>query len=322
MKLLLNIFLLALILFVSGCSTKKLTIKSLHPSKIEKDKINIISLQKFDRDDVNQTAALANEIANKTVDNRKIFTLKDNNFGVDAILTGDVLNSSLNIYPYYQTQTDYSRCRYYRYDEKRNSRHCIEYRIIDIPCEKRQYNVTTSVTLIKPSTNSVIFSKIYDKSSSEDICFDRPYHAYPDKFRVNSQIAQNIAQDILDDISPHYVYYDIEIIEELNKDNPIYTKEQKVRFENISKLIITKNLDLAKIELEKLDNEFSGKSFEVIYNLALIYEAFNQLQAANELYNEAKYLTLDVKYLDLINFGINRTSRNLQEKIKAKSQLP
>ena len=55
------------------------------------------------------------------------------------------------------------------------------------------------------------------------MCFDRhPYHPfYPssrDEFRVNSQIADAIADDILDDISPHYVYYDIEIIEELDSD--------------------------------------------------------------------------------------------------------
>jgi hypothetical protein len=59
-----------------------------------------------------------------------------------------------------------------------------------------------------------------------------------------------------------------------------------------------------------------------LYDLALINEAFNQLQVANQLYNEARNLTFDVKYLDLVNFGINRTNKNLENKIKAKSQLP
>ena len=71
-----------------------------------------------------------------------------------------------------------------------------------------------------------------------------------------------------------------------------------------------------------MDNEFAGKSFEVVYNLALIHEAYNQLQVANQLYNEARGLTLNTEYLELVNFGISRTSRNLEEKIKAKSQLP
>ena len=71
-----------------------------------------------------------------------------------------------------------------------------------------------------------------------------------------------------------------------------------------------------------MDKELNGQSFEINYNLALIYEASNQLEMANKLYRNAKTLTLDIKYLDLIDYGINRTSINLEEKIKAKSQLP
>ena len=42
------------------------------------------------------------------------------------------------------------------------------------------------------------------------------------------------------------------------------------------------NLDLAKYNLESLNQELQAKSFEVLYNLALIYEATNNLQKANE----------------------------------------
>lgn len=323
MKLLLNIFLIVFIIFLSGCSSKRLTIKSLHPSKIENEKINTITIQRFYRDDVNQTTSIANKIANKTVDNKRIFTLKDNIFGTDAILSGDVINSSINVYAYFRTQTDYTRCRFYRYDDRNRTRECIEYRIFEIPCEKREYNVTTNVILTKPVTNNTIFSKTYDKSSFEDICFDHhTYRTFPDKYRVNSQIADDIASDVLDDISPHYVYYDIEIIDELDDNTIAFSKDQEKRFEKAVELILSKNLDLAKNELERLDNEFAGKSFEVLYDLALINEAFNQLQVANQLYNEARNLTFDVKYLDLVNFGINRTNKNLENKIKAKSQLP
>ena len=112
-----------------------------------------------------------------------------------------------------------------------------------------------------------------------------------------------------------------EIMEELN-DNPIYTKTQKQRFEDSVALMEKGNLDLAKYNLESLNQELQGKSFEVLYNLALIYEATNNLQIANNLYNQARTLTFNVKDLDLINYGISRTNLNLEEKIKAKSQLP
>lgn len=326
MRFLFNIFILIFIgFFISACSSKRLTIKSLHPSKIEKEKIYTIKVDRFYHDDVNQTISLENVIENKVVDNKRIFLLKDNDFGTDAVIVGDVLNSSLNYETYYKTEIDYSRCRYYTYDEKNKKRRCMEYATRFIPCENRQYNVTTNIKLIKPITNDIIFSKTYDKSSHENICFD--YSPYPfyrttsDKYRVNSQIAEKIAQDIVDDISPHYVYYNINIIEELDDNNKSYTKEDKKNFEKIVDLIENRNLDIAQTQLEALNEKFIN-SVEVMYNLALIYEANNKLEMANTLYVQAKTLTLDLKYLDLINYAINRTSINLEEKIKAKSQLP
>ncbi|QKE28641.1 hypothetical protein AACT_1477 [Arcobacter acticola] len=326
MKIVLNIFILALIsVFISACSTKRLTIKSLHPSKIEKEKIYTIRVDRFYRDDVNQTISLEDRIENKVIDGKRIFKLQNTDFGTDAIVTGDVLNSSIRYDTYYRTEVDYSRCRYYRYDERNRSRHCMEYVIRQIPCENREYNVTTNINIIKPITNEVLFSKTYDKSSFENVCFDTPFPFYrttANIFRMNSQIADKISQDIVDDISPHYVYYNINIIEELDDDNKLYTKEHETRFEKAVDLIVNKYLDLAKIELDLLDKELNGQSFEINYNLALIYEASNQLEMANKLYRNAKTLTLDIKYLDLIDYGINRTSINLEEKIKAKSQLP
>ena len=326
MKIIFNIFILTFIsVFISACSTKSLTIKSLHPSKIEKEKIYTVKVDRFYRDDVNQTISLENAIANKVIDHRNVFLLKNNDFGTDAVVTGDVLNSSVRYNTYYRSEVDYSRCRYYRYDDRNRSRHCMEYVIRQIPCENREYNVTTNINIIKPITNEVIFSKTYDKSSYDNVCFDRPYPFYrttTDIFRINSQIAEQISQDIVDDMSPHYVYYNINIIEELDDNNKIYTKEHIKRFEKAVDLLVNKYLDLAKIEFESLHKELASQSFEITYNLALIYEASNQLEIANQLYTKAKTLTLDIKYLDLINYGINRTSVNLEEKIKAKSQLP
>ncbi|WP_151951134.1 tetratricopeptide repeat protein [Aliarcobacter butzleri] len=330
MKLLLNISILSLIFLFNGCASK-ITIKALQSSKIEKEKINSIKVERFRNDDINQTESLSNKIANKVVDNKKVFTLKNDIFGTDAILTGEVLQSSATYNVYYRNEVDFSRCRYYRYDERTRVKQCMEYYIRYIPCEAKEYNVTTAITLIKPINNQIIFSKTYSTNTSDNVCYDRYFYDYPympahltahsDKFRVNSQLADSISNAILDDISPHYIYFDVEIMEELN-DNPIYTKTQKQRFEDSVALMEKGNLDLAKYNLESLNQELQGKSFEVLYNLALIYEATNNLQIANNLYNQARTLTFNVKDLDLINYGISRTNLNLEEKIKAKSQLP
>ena len=324
-KIYLSILFSFSIIFFTGCSSKKLTIKSLHPSQIEKEKIQTIQVKRFFRDDINQTGFLKERIANKVIDGKKIFILKNDN-NVDAILDGEVVDSSLYYNTYYRTEIDYSRCRFYRYDEKSKTKNCVEYRIKHIPCENRDYNVTTSIRLLNPSSNEILFTKTYNKNRSENICFE--YHYYPyhtisrDKYEINTSLSNEIAKDILDDISPHYEYWDIQIIEKLDEKTVIFTKEQEKRFETAVELLDKGNLDVAKIEFEKLDNEFENKSFEVIYNLALISEAYNKLENAKNLYIKAKDLTTNLDYLDLANFAIVRTSKNLEQKIKAKSQLP
>lgn len=47
-------------------------------------------------------------------------------------------------------------------------------------------------------------------------------------YRINSQIADEIANDIIDDISPHYVYFNINIIEELDDENPFIQKNKRI----------------------------------------------------------------------------------------------
>ena len=327
MKNLIKILIILLIsYFITGCSNKTLTVRTLYPSDIEKEKVNSIKIERLQNDDINQTKNIADRIANKFIDNQRVFTLKNDIFGTDAILNGEVINSSLNISNYHREEIDYSRCRFYAYDERNRRNDCIRYEIRFIPCERRDYNVSTNIRLIKPIENRIIFSKRYDRSNYENICFDHPYYGYNqrppvDARVVNSQLASDIANEIINDISPHYVYFNVAIIEELD-DNPMYTKDQKNRFEYIVKLMIAKNLDLAKTQLEVLGQELGFRSFEVNYNLALIYEAYGELARANNLYTQTRLLTQNMDYLKLVNDGINRTSVNIEEKIKAKSQLP
>lgn len=327
----LNITLLIIsTLFFAAC-TPKLTIKALQPSKIEGEKVNVVFLEQFRNDSVNQTQSLANSIANKIVDNKRVFTLKNDTFGVDAIITGEILNSSANYNVYYDEEIDYSRCKYYSYDERTRTRNCLEYYIRYIPCEAKEYNVTTAITLLRPSKNQIVFSKTYDKSARENVCYDNYHSSYPfmpshlnsqrDSYLANSQIASEIAQEIINDISPSYIFFNIEIIDELI-DNPIYTKDHKKRFETAVSYLEKRDFEVAKSIFVSLDDELQGRSFEVAYNLALIFEANDSLEIANKLYIAAETLTNIPKYKSLIYYGIERTNINLENKIKAKSQIP
>ena len=320
-----SILFLVFLFLLTGCSSKKLTIKSLHPSKIPNEKIYSVYVEDFVNDDIYQSLKIQNRLANKTIEGKKVFRVLNNYENVDAIVQGS-LQSTLNYSIYYEEEIDYRRCRSFRYEGKKKTKKCMRYHVRVIPCENREYAVQTNLKLLKKNTNEILFAKTYNKSRNIQECFRYhyyPYHTIPrDKREVNIKLAALIADEFLDDISPHYEYWDVNIIEELNKDSLIFTDEQSDRFEKIVELMEKRNLDLSLDALNKLNQELDNKSYETLYNMALIYEAKANLFEANRLYNKAKFLVKDLDDLSLINNGILRTKTNLEEKIKAKSQLP
>lgn len=315
-----NIFMLIFcVLFLCSCSSKKLMVAALKPSKINHT-YKTIAIPYFHNDNINQRSFIQSALANKVVNNQKVFTIKESLSNVDTILRGEVLESSLNISPYFDDGEQ--RCVLYKYNRKTKTKECIKYRKRKIPCQIRNYRVLTKISLINPTNDNIIFDKIYTKTHQEDECFEDRIYYYPylptrnDKYKVNSNLAQEIAKDISNDLSPHYEYFDIKIMDTL-KDDLNYTDEQKKEFELIVNLIENNLLEKAKEKLRKFDS----KSVEAIYNLALIYEAQDKLLDANKVYKTAKTMTEDKDYLLLINTAILRTKQNLENKIKAKSQL-
>ncbi len=321
-----SVLFILILLLLSACSSKKLTVKLLHPSQIPNEKIYTIYVEDFLNDNLYQSLKIENKLANKRINAKKVFKLLNTKNNTDTFIEG-IVDSNLNYYTYYEEEIDYKRCRSYRYDEnKKKTKKCMQYHIRLIPCEKRVYNVQTNIKVIKNNSNEILFAKTYNKTRNIRECFRYHYYAYHtiarDKREINTKLANLIANEFLDDISPHYVYFDIKIIEELNEDNLIFTDSQSQRFEKVTELMQKRNFDLSLDELEKLDIEFNHKSYEVIYNMGLIYEASAKLFKANKLYNKAKFLVDDLDALQDINNAILRTNINLEEKIKAKSQLP
>jgi len=320
-----SILFIPFILILTACSPKSLTVKTLHPSKIPNEKIYSVKVADFINDDLYQSLKIESKLNEKTINGKKVFNVLNTSNDTDAIIQGFV-DSSLDYYTFYKSEIDYRRCRAYRYNKKNKHRRCVEYHLRTIPCVHRQYNVQTNIKVLKTATNEVLFAKTYNKTRNINECYEhryRPYHPiFNDKREINRKLASLIADDFINDFSPHYVYFDIDIIEELDEENLIFTDNQKDRFEKITELMEKGNLDLSFEELKKLDNEFNHKSYEVIYNIGLIYEAKANLYEANKLYKQAKTLVKDIDDLEFINNAIIRTDINLEEKIKAKSQLP
>jgi len=338
MTIFLKLLLLILILFLfSACSQKRITVKTLYPSKMIEEKINTIYIENFTNDDVYQSLKIQKELTNKKIDGKKVFNvLNTPTRNRNQITVKGKVDSRLDYYTYYHREIDHRRCRIYekisiqsnKKGDKKIKKVCKRYYIRSIPCETREYNLQTTIKVLKENSNEILFVKTYNKTKKINQCFRNHHHhyhrIYHDKREVNTTLAELIANDFINDISPHYVYFNLKIIDKLDDGYLSFTTNQSNRFKKITELLENKNLDLSLQELKKLDNEFNQKSYEVIYNMALIYEASLNLYEANKLYKKAKSLVTQVNNIDAIEFinrSILRVEKNLEEKIKAKSQL-
>jgi hypothetical protein len=323
------IFLLLTILFFSACSNKHLTIKALYPSNITEQKVSNIFVDELKNDNINQMLSLKNELINKTIDNKKVFYLQKEKKDADLVIEGEVLNSSLNSTFYYEEDFNNFRCLRYVYIDSAKTATCVEYARILIPCERRDYQVETQIKALNQN-NNIIFSKIYSKSKIERECYRYPFSYSPffynrinlnytrAKTQVNSKLAKKIAIEILEDISPHYIYQKIQIIDKLNNK---YKKSVEEEFNDSILLLTQKKVKEAKQKLEKLNSKLNYSSYEVLYNLALTYEAENFLEQARLFYYKANKICKNIDDLKLINKAINRVNKNIINKQKAKLQL-
>lgn len=319
------------ILFISGCTSKHLTVKSLQPSLMHDKKIYKVIIEEFENDRINQANYIEEKLVNTVIDNKRVFKLQPTYNNIDAIVTGEVLESNVFYDLYYEEETDYSRCWEYKYKDGKRTNQCIKYRERRYPCENRTYKVKTKIEVLNRNEQT-IFSKIYSKSKNKRVCFKnsyynsflvyRPQNIDRQSYEINSNLARNIAKQMVNDISPHYIYENITIIEELDKENSLYEEETKKEFKTIVELLDNGNIDVSQTKLLRLNQELNRQSYEVLYNLALTYEANNELFNAKTYYVEASKLCEKVEDLKLIDKAISRTQKNLENKVKAKSQLP
>ncbi len=323
-------FILILFSFlIVGCTGKQLTVKSLQPSLIPNKKIYNVILEDFEYDNINQANYLEEQLVNKRIDNRRVFNLQSDYHDIDAIITGEVLESSMQYDFYYDEDIDYKRCWKYKYKDGKKTNKCLKYKIRKIPCEKKDYRVKTKIDVLNQDER-LLFSKIYTKSKYTNECYrNRYYYPHPyyynrlnisrEEYSINSRLARQIAKEAINDISPHYIYQKITIIDKLEEAK--YSESINKEFKDTIELLDNGNINISQERLHKLNKKLNFKSYEILYNLALTYEAQNRLRKAKNYYIKAQAICNDIDHLNLIQNSIYRTKRNLESKIKANTQL-
>ena len=341
-----KILLLIFILFITGCSTRySVNIKAIQAAKVSDPAIKNIAVLPFKHDTVSQSSQIESVLNNLYIDGHKYFNVVDRKdlkqilkekkldysglvnvintkFGikqVDSIIIGSVNVDKVSTSYFRAKRTDYNSCAEYRtvhYKNGKSSTYCVRHRTYTVPCTKKEYNLQTSIKILKVANAQTIFSKVYNESTFYTHCSDDRF-TLPSKEEVNSRLAKYIAQKFIRDIAPHYVNYYVTLLDDLDVD----IDDDEKLFNATLKLIKLNRIKKANQILVSLLNKYPN-SYVITYDTAITYEALGKLDTAKRLLLKAENLSLkDGKVIEEIENALKRVNHNIQELKRAKKQL-
>ena len=344
MKIIKSLILVSfLLLIVTGCA-QKTTIKAIKAAKVTDQAIKNIGVLPFDSDNIAQSSQIDSEISNIKINDKPYFNLVDRNnlkkvmaektlndsglvnlikksrdkglSQIETLVTGKVNVSDVSSSNYYESRTDYSRCARYGY-YKSGKRYCAAYRKYNVSCQAKTYHVNTKVKLIKISNADTLFTNNYSASSKLTKCTDQN-RVLPTKQAQNTKLAANIAEQLIKDIAPSYIYFKVVLFDDPDID---YTAKDKLLLKSALALIKAKRIKKANELLKKVVKHTKNQSYVSLYDLAVTEEALGNVKGALDLYKQAEDISLLTKPQDEISQAINRAEKNLAELNKANNQL-
>jgi tetratricopeptide (TPR) repeat protein len=336
-----HIILFSFIILISGCSTK-VTVKGISPGQVNDSTIKNITILDFKNDNISQAREIESALSNLTVEGEKYFNvinrehlnevIKENSLNssgivnssndfegleeAESFLTGSVEISDVSKVFYREYRTDYSSCVLYA-KNKDGKEYCKEYRRYTVRCQKNLYTLNTKVKIIKVKNSTTLFSKNYLKRKRLKSCYDDP-NDLPSVEVVNSELARLIANDVITDIAPHYVYYRVVLLDD---EDIKYSEKESNMLQNSLELIKNKRIEKANELLKRLNNSLNAKSYVALYNLGVTEEALGNLQKAYDLYEKAENITLLSSSVDEVSNAVQRIKIELQKQKKAKAQI-
>ncbi len=319
---------LGAILLMSGCA-QKVTIKALQPAEVSRAALTKkVAVTSFKNDKPNISGKIEANLAKHKLDGKQYFTIvsrQDLNkvlseqkigtsglidpstatevgklLGAQAIISGRTGNASTSDTNFYETRT------------KCNKNGCWDVRV---RCTKRVAGLDAEIRMIDTKKGDIIYADTINRTAAWKHCNDdsRPL---PSTMMASQQLASAIAKDFSYKLVPHYVYYNVALLE---KPDLEYTKKQELLLKTSLAFIKAKRYDRAEKLLKKLINSTGEKSYVPLYNLGVLTEAKGDYEGAKNLYAKADKLT--VEPVEEINLAINHIDKLIEENKKALAQL-
>ena len=292
---------LALVL-LSGCATK-VQVRTLQPAEITtKSKTVVVAGLVNDR--VNLSGKIEAKLSNQVVDGQNYFRVLSpqelDHTPVEAIISGAVSNPSSSDSYFYETR---SRC---------NKDRCWE---IAVSCVKRISALSAEIKMVDAQSGGIIYADTFDKSMVFEHCQDDSTPLFSPEM-ASQQIAQNIADSFIYKLVPHYVYFDVEILDKPDMD---YSDTQKNMLSGAIEYIKLGRYDKAQQVLDRLIDTTDEKSYVALYDQGVLKEAQGDYSEAQVLYNKADNVA--IKPIALIGEAIGRIQNSILENQQARQQI-
>ncbi len=330
---------------ISGGCAQKIQLKALKSAEISDGAIKDIAVLSFTNDTVSQSIKINSALQNLTINGEKYFNVVDRvnlekimvekklndsglvdlihndaNIGlkeIQTIATGEIALNTVQQSNYLEERTDYQTCTETATDKKGNS-YCKKYRKYNMACVVNLYSLTTNVKFIKVADSKIIFARSFSKNSKASHCAD-DNNVLPSKEAVNTNLANEIADNLIKIIAPSYVYFTVTLLDDEDVD---LSREQSKTFQTALKLLKIERIDKANEILKQLNGALKNKSYVVLYNLGVTEEALGSIYEAYELYKKAENIAIEKnEVIEELSTAIRRVKQNITEFEKTNKQL-
>lgn len=324
-----RIFLIAaLALIFTGCA-QKVHINALKPAEVSRAaQTKKVAVTSFENDTIGLASKLEAQLARQRIDGKPYFTLTSrmdfdkiiqeqryqnngllnpddaveigNLVGAQAIISGRVGKPSIQDTYFDETRT---RC---------NKDQCWK---VQISCVKRLAGLSAQLRMIDVKKGDIIYADTLKENATWKHCSDDS-QATPSPQMAADHLAELIARRFAYKLTPHYVSFDVELLDEPDID---YTDAQEKLLENSLVYVQQQRYDKAEQLLRQLLDSTAEQSYVPFYNLGVLYEAHGNYREAQNYYEAADRLAIEP--VDEISAAIVRIRRLIAEDKKAKSQL-
>lgn len=330
-KIFLLLLMLIPVLYLSGCA-QKVKIKALEPAEIDRAaNTKKIAVVDFKNDRIGLASKIETKLSQHKIATKPYFTmisrsninqvLKEqklqnsglvntddivdvgNLMGAQAIISGNVNRPTQSDSSFYETRM---RCK---------NKKCTEFEYYKVRCKKRLIGLSAEIKMVDITRGDIIYADSLSKSASYKHCSD-DRRTLPSKDLVAQSFADSIARDFTFKLTPHYRYFEVELLEKADLD---YTDRQDLLLESALTYIKHNRLDKAERLLAQLVDSTMEQSYVAFYNLGVIKEAQGDYAKAKTYYEKADNLTIEP--VETIDKAYNRIKSIMQKDAKTKQQI-